>query len=74
MPDRRRAPGGPLHLPSQPAAEGAYRANGYLTIRNVTKPMTFEAALRGVALDLQGGKHLGATASFAIDRAAFGLV
>lgn len=53
--------------------EGRYSASGDLTIRDVTRPVSFDIELGGVGVDGQGGQHLGATATVTIDRTAFGL-
>ena len=57
-----------------PQGEGRYTASGDLTIRAVTRPVSFDIELAGVSVDGQGGQHLGATATVAIDRTDFGLV
>ena len=56
-----------------PKGDGRYAASGDLTIRGVTRPASFDIELTGVGVDAQGGQHLGATATTAIDRTAFGL-
>lgn len=56
-----------------PKGEGRYTASGDLTIRTTTRPVSFEIELLGVGVDGQGGQHLGATATLAIDRGDFGL-
>lgn len=56
-----------------PKGEGRYTASGDLTIRAVTRPVSFDVELLGIGLDGQGGQHLGATATVSIDRTAFGL-
>ena len=53
--------------------EGRYTASGDLTIRAVTRPVSFDIELEGVGVDAQGGQHLGASASVTIDRTDFGL-
>jgi polyisoprenoid-binding protein YceI len=53
--------------------EGRYTASGDLTIRGVTRPVSFDIELEGVGVDAQGGQHLGASASVTIDRTDFGL-
>lgn len=57
-----------------PRGEGRYTASGDLTIRGVTRPVSFDIELAGVGVDGQGGQHLGAVATAAIDRTDFGLV
>jgi polyisoprenoid-binding protein YceI len=54
--------------------EGKYAVSGDLTIRAISRPVTFEVELEGVGVDGKGGKHLGATATLTIDRKDFGLV
>lgn len=56
-----------------PKGEGRYTASGDLTIKDITRPVSFEIELLGVGDTGQGGKLLGATASATIDRTAFGL-
>lgn len=51
-----------------------YVVSGNLTIRDVTKPVSFETELEGIADGPQGGKFLGATATLAINRTDWGLV
>jgi polyisoprenoid-binding protein YceI len=53
--------------------EGRYTASGDLTIRGVTRPVSFDIELLGVAGDARGATKLGATASTTIDRTDFGL-
>ena len=56
-----------------PKGEGRYTASGDLTIRDVTRPVSFDIELLGIAIDAMGSKKLGATATVAIDRTDFGL-
>lgn|SRR2546425_3762301 len=56
-----------------PRGEGRYTASGDLTIRQITRPVSFEIELEGVGVDAQGAQHLGASASVTIDRTDFGL-
>ena len=53
--------------------EGRYTASGDLTIRGVTRPVSFDIELLGIAGDARGATKLGATASTTIDRTDFGL-
>jgi polyisoprenoid-binding protein YceI len=53
--------------------EGRYTASGDLTIRDITRPVSFDIELLGIGIDAMGSKKLGATASVAIDRTDFGL-
>src|SRR5207249_4746434 len=43
-----------------PKGEGHYTASGDLTIREVTRPVSFDIELIGVVANAQGGQHLGA--------------
>ncbi len=56
-----------------PNADGRYTASGDLTIREVTRPVSFDIELIGVVENGQGGQHLGAAATVTIDRSDFGL-
>src|SRR5256885_9668761 len=56
-----------------PKGGGHYTASGDLTIRDVTRPVSFDIELIGVVANAQGGQHLGAAATLTIDRADFGL-
>src|SRR5258705_13949948 len=53
--------------------EGRYTASGDLTIRDVTRPVSFDIELLGIVENGQGGRHLGAAATVTIDRGDFGL-
>jgi len=57
-----------------PKGEGRYAVSGDLTIRDVTRPVTFDVELEGIGVDGKGGQHLGASASITLDRKDFGLV
>jgi len=56
-----------------PRGDGRYTASGSLTIRDVTRPASFDIELEGINANAQGGQHLGASASVTIDRTDFGL-
>ena len=56
-----------------PKGDGHYTASGDLTIREVTRPVSFDIELIGVVENGQGGRHLGAAATVTIDRGDFGL-
>jgi polyisoprenoid-binding protein YceI len=56
-----------------PKGDGHYTASGDLTIREVTRPVSFDVELVGVVDNGQGGQHLGAAATVTIDRSDFGL-
>ncbi len=53
--------------------EGRYGASGDLTVRDVTRPVSFDIELLGIAPGPKGEQKLGATASATIDRTDFGL-
>jgi polyisoprenoid-binding protein YceI len=53
--------------------EGRYTASGDLTIRDVTRPVSFDIELLGIGVDAMGSQKLGATATVSIDRTDFGL-
>lgn len=53
--------------------KGALLVDGDLTIRGVTKPVTFEVELGGFGSDPWGNYKAGATAKTVIDREEFGL-
>jgi polyisoprenoid-binding protein YceI len=56
-----------------PKADGHYTVSGDLTIREITRPVSFDVELLGTVVNGQGGLHLGAAASVTIDRTDFGL-
>src|SRR2546428_13121894 len=56
-----------------PKGNGHYTASGDLTIREGTRPVSFDIELIGVVENGQGGRHLGAAAAAPTDRGAFGL-
>jgi len=51
-----------------------YDIVGYLTIKDVTTPFTFEAEFGGYATDVYGNNKVGFEVSGILSRAAFGLV
>jgi len=53
--------------------EDRYRVTGDLTIRDVTRPQTFDVELDGITTGLRGGRHAGLTATTRLDREAWGL-
>jgi polyisoprenoid-binding protein YceI len=53
--------------------KGRYTASGDLTIRDRTRPVSFDIELLGIAGDAMGSTKLGATATVVIDRTDFGL-
>jgi len=56
-----------------PKGEGRYTVSGDLTIRSITRPVSFDVELLGIGPGAQGSQHLGATATTTIDRTDFGL-
>jgi polyisoprenoid-binding protein YceI len=50
-----------------------YRVSGDLTIRDVTKPATFDVTLDGIVPGMSGARHAGLTASTKIVRGDWGL-
>lgn len=56
-----------------PKGQGRYTASGDLTIRDVTRPVSFDIELLGIGIDAMGSTKLGATATVSIDRTDFGL-
>jgi polyisoprenoid-binding protein YceI len=56
-----------------PRGDRRYTASGDLTIREVTRPVSFDVELIGIVENGQGGQHLGAAATVTIDRSDFGL-
>ena len=50
-----------------------YKVAGDLTIRDVTKPLTFDVALEGIVPGLSGGRHAGLSATATVDRDDWGL-
>jgi polyisoprenoid-binding protein YceI len=57
-----------------PKGDDLFAVSGDLTIRGVTRPVTFDVELEGIGVDGKGGQHLGASATATIDRKDFGLV
>jgi polyisoprenoid-binding protein YceI len=53
--------------------EQSFKVTGDLTIRDVTKPITLDAAFEGRTRDPWGGERIGFSASGKIDRRNFGL-
>ena len=50
-----------------------YRVTGDLTIRDVTKPATFDVELEGIVPGMSGARHAGLSATAKLDRDAWGL-
>jgi len=58
----------------EPKSKDQLKVSGDLTIRGTTKPVSFNAAIQGIAADTDGGEHLGASGTLVIDRSEWGLV
>lgn len=58
---------------SEPTAESDLRIVGDLTIRDVVRLVTLEAAVRGAKVDTHGRTRMGATVTTALTRRDFGL-
>ena len=50
-----------------------YRIDGELTVRGVTKPVSFDAIFEGSAKDPWGGERAGFSGTLSLDRREFGL-
>ncbi len=50
-----------------------FKVTGDLTIRDLTKPVTFDVELEGIVPGMGGGRHAGLAATAKIDREAWGL-
>lgn len=50
-----------------------YKVTGDLTIRDVTKPATFDVELDGIVPGMSGARHAGLSATAKLDRDAWGL-
>jgi polyisoprenoid-binding protein YceI len=57
----------------QPKGDGEYEVTGDLTIRDVTKPVTFEVELEGIVKGMSGARHAGFSAKTKIARDDWGL-
>lgn len=53
--------------------EGEYAVSGDLTVKNITKPISFTAEVGGIVDDPYGLKRSGASVEFSIDRRDFDL-
>ena len=56
-----------------PAGDGEYRVTGDLTIRGITRPLTFTVTDEGQGKDPWGGRRRAFTAQAALNRKDFGL-
>ena len=52
----------------------AYKVHADVTIRDVTRPVTFEGRYHGLVPNMEGGRHAGFELSASIDREAWGLI
>ncbi|MBP7126882.1 YceI family protein [Myxococcota bacterium] len=57
----------------KPAGADSYEVSGDLTLRGVTKPVTFTARKVGEGKDPWGSQRVGFSARFPVDRSAFGI-
>jgi polyisoprenoid-binding protein YceI len=57
----------------EPKLEGSYAVTGDVTIRGVTRPVTFEVEFLGTTPGLRGGRHAGFTARAKVNRKDWGL-
>lgn len=57
----------------EPKGGAEYMLTGDLTIRDVTRPITFAAELLGFYASMQGGRRVGVHATAKLDREAWGL-
>ena len=58
---------------SRPTGDARYRVTGDLTIRDVTKPATFDVELDGIVPGMRGGRHAGLSVSAKLARDDWGL-
>jgi polyisoprenoid-binding protein YceI len=54
-------------------AGASFKVTGDLTIRDVTRAVTFDVELEGIVTGMSGARHLGLTARTSIDREDWGL-
>lgn len=57
----------------EPVGGGRWHVTGHLTIKGVTRPVTFDATVTGVVRDPWGNERVGIEAAGEIDRRDFGL-
>lgn len=57
-----------------PGADGAFVMTGDLTLKGVTKPVSFDCQFEGVGADPWGGTRAGFSGTAVIDRTDFGVV
>ena len=53
--------------------DGEYTVTGDLTVRGVTKPLTFDVALEGIVPGMSGARHAGMSATATVSRDDWGL-
>ena len=53
--------------------DGEYTVTGDLTVRGVTKPLTFDVALEGIVPGISGARHAGLSATATVSRDDWGL-
>ena len=56
-----------------PLAEGSYRVDGSLTIKNVTKPVTVDFVYTGTAIDPFGNQRIGFEGKTVVNRKEWGV-
>lgn len=57
----------------EPVGGDRYRVTADLTIRDVTRPATFDVTYLGETVNFQGGRHIAFSASATLDRELWGL-
>jgi polyisoprenoid-binding protein YceI len=57
----------------EPVRGNQYKVTGDLTIRDVTRPITFDVELDGIVPGMGGARHAGLSATTKVDRDAWGL-
>jgi polyisoprenoid-binding protein YceI len=57
----------------EPKGKDEYEVRGDLTIRDVTRPATFQVSLEGIVKGMSGGRHAGMSAKAKIAREDWGL-
>ncbi|MDQ4130619.1 MAG: YceI family protein [Actinomycetota bacterium] len=57
----------------EPAGDGSWKVHGELTIRDLTRPITFEVQFEGATSDPWGGQRIGFSATAEVDREEWGL-
>ncbi len=57
----------------EPAGDGSWHVHGELTVRDVTRPITFQVQFEGATSDPWGGQRIGFSATGEADREEWGL-